>query len=166
MGTTMKRSLSIGALVGLLVSVGVVGTADATPDESQRLRGVGGRSFEVMVTVTEVDAGVLGGFGFTVGEEFPNCYTFEADEAQTWRDPRFPGLGTWEQLSTGAATAYTVTASGTVFGFELELAQEGSIRPVPAGTLALAAEATVTSMVGDRVTAESVGREVDSCPVG
>ena len=99
----MKRNVLPTAFVLALISVGFIGPAAATPDESQRLRGLGGRTFAVNVYDVFNDV------------YFDNCYTFYAD--CTWDDPLFPALGSWSQDSNGARTGYT----GIAFAEDLDI---------------------------------------------
>lgn len=153
----MRRTLGIGALAGLVASVAAGGTAGATPDGSQLLRGLGDRSFAVEVTVTE---SVDGGFGYEEGTVFENCYSFGADG--TFVDPLFPSAGSWEQHSNGAKTSYTAFASVDV-GFTVDFEQHGTVRPVPSSTLRLEADTHVTSSIGVSASFHSVGMAVDAC---
>ena len=85
-----KAHLSIIiTLVATLGAIGIVESVGATPDGSQRLRGMAGRVFlvevEVVSTVIPDDTG-------PEGTVFPNCYFF--DNGGVWEDPLFPVLGT------------------------------------------------------------------------
>ena len=155
----MKRNKLLTFIVLALVGVGFIGPVAATPDESQRLRGLGGRVFAV--NVYDVFAGVY----------FPNCYTFYEDG--TWDDPLFPELGSWSQDSNGAKTSYTGTAYaedldiGAPFLINVLLEQAGMVTPAGGmGNLQLWAFTEVFSdelggLIGQF---ESVGYEVDECP--
>ncbi|MGB5470824.1 MAG: hypothetical protein WBM64_10455 [Woeseiaceae bacterium] len=125
-----------------LVSIGFIGSVWATPDESQRLRGLGGRTFAVMVT------------DLVSGEApFANCYTFNEDGS--WDDPEFlpgnPVSGTWVQDSTGAKTGYTATAIAPIGGgLAVLLTQVGTVTPAKGGgTLQLDAHNTVDIVLVD-----------------
>ena len=107
---------------------GLIETAGATPDDSQRLRGLGGRTFAVHVT------------NLGTGEEFQNCYVFEKDG--TWIDPPFPVPGTWVQHTNGASTTYTAEAYFEFLPFvSALLIQEGKVTPA-GGKAVLQFEAT------------------------
>ena len=155
----MKNKLYLTIIITLIAAIGIVETVGATPDGSQRLRGLGGRVFLVEV---EVVASVLA--ELPVGTVFPNCYFFEADG--TWLDPAFPNPetpvpGTWMQHSNGAKTTYTASADAGIL-----LWQEGTITPAH-GTGVLQLEAFSTVFFGDFALADfvSVGSEVDECPL-
>ena len=149
-------------LLVALLACGLVATsavvASAEPDQSQRLRGLGGRDFAVHVTGTLEGAPAA----------FGNCYTFAA--GGTWIDPLFPAPGSWGQHSVGVATAYTGTASASLApGITLYIVQEGEITPAGgSGVLQLVAHnvvfVTVAGM-GDIPIGEltSVGYETGSC---
>ena len=133
----IKSRLTI--IIALITSFGVIGfveTVAADPEESQRLRGLGGRTFAVVVT------------NLTTGElPFENCYTFNEDGS--WDDPEFlpgsPVPGTWVQNSTGAKTTYTATAIAPIGGpYAVLLTQVGTVTPANgSGTLQLDAHNTV-----------------------
>jgi hypothetical protein len=155
----MKNKLYLTIIITLIAAVGFVETVGATPDGSQRLRGLGGRVFLVEV---EVLASVLE--ELPVGMKFPNCYFFEADG--TWVDPSFPNPvtpvpGTWIQHSNGAKTTYTASAEVGIV-----LWQEGMITPAH-GKGVLQLEAYSSVLFGDFSVADlvSVGSEVDECPL-
>ena len=155
----MKKTTFFAAVLGVAVSLGIVGLAVADPDGSQRLRGLGDRVFLVEV---EVVASVLE--ELPVGTVFPNCYFFEADG--TWVDPAFPNPetpvpGTWTQHSNGAKTTYSASADAGIV-----LWQEGTVTPAKGGGV-LQLEAFSTLWFGDFALAEfvSVGSEVDECPL-
>lgn len=146
----------------LLATSGLVGLAEkagATPKESQRLRGLGGRTFAVHVT------------NLGTGEEFANCYVFEEDG--TWIDPPFPVPGTWVQHKNGASTTYTAEA---YFEFlpvvSVLLIQEGKVTPAGGkGVLQLEATTRVTGFFVDEQGQEveiddtflSVGMQDNTC---
>ena len=133
----IKLYLAIAVLISVTFGVGVfVETAGATPDDSQRLRGLGGRAFEVMV------------IQLPDGQPSPNCYYFEEDG--TWFDPPFGVPGTWVQHSNGASTTYTARARLVVeeFGIDLVLIQEGAVTPARGrGILQLEATTRVTGLL-------------------
>ena len=155
----MKNKLILTIIITLIVAIGFVETVGATPDGSQRLRGLGGRVFLVEVEVVASFIEEL-----PVGMVFPNCYFFEADG--TWVDPAFPNPetpvpGTWTQHSNGTKTTYTASAEVGIV-----LYQEGMITPAKgAGVLQLEAFSSV--FFGDFSLADfvSVGSEVDECPL-
>ena len=135
----MRTKRILTGAICLVFSFGMIGAAMAVPDGSQRLRGLGGRVFQVDVN------------NLTTGDMFPNCYGFNSDGS--WDDPLFlpgnPVPGTWVQHSNGARTTYTAEAEAELvipgFGTLLiELVQEGSVTPARGkGTLQLYAETTV-----------------------
>jgi hypothetical protein len=135
----MKSKLYLTITIAIIAALGVmgfVGTVGATPDESQRLRGLAGRTFAVVVT------------NLTTGEEpFENCYSFNEDGS--WDDPLFlpeaPIPGTWVQHSTGANSTYTATALASLGGgVAALLTQTGTVTPANgSGTLQLDAHNTV-----------------------
>ncbi len=140
-----KTLATILAAAGL--TAGIATPAAAAPSDSQRLRGMGDRSFAVSVSLQD---------GTTL---FPNCYTFRADGA--WIDPLAPA-GTWEQHSVGASTTYTASAA-TPLG---DIVQHGTVTPKwGSGVLQLRASTVIPAgIVGaNEVTVVSVGSEVDSC---
>jgi len=132
---------------------GIVETAMAAPDGSQRLRGLGDRVFLVNVEVVADP----GGF-FPPGFVFPNCYFFNADGA--WVDPGFPVPGTWAQDSVGASTGYSATADA---GGGLVLVQDGVVTPAEGrGVLQITAYSTADLLGLEFL---SVGFEVEECPL-
>jgi len=158
----MNNKTLIAAVTGLIINLGIAGSASADPDESQRLRGLGGRVF--LVEVHDLYEDVF----------FPNCYTFYADG--TWDDPAFPVLGAWNQDSVGAKTSYTADALAEDFDIgilvDLLLEQVGQVTPARgSGTLQLTAYSKAIFVdfmgEGDLVIGEfvSVGHEVDECPL-
>jgi len=150
----MTIALGLSAAIGIF---GIVDTLEASPEGSQRLRGLGDRVFAVHVTELTGNVGPW---------EFDNCYFFEADG--TWIDPGFlaPDFiipGTWNQDSTGARTSYSASAEFPDLGYRLD--QEGMVTPADgAGTLQF--EAYSTFFVNGEAFLEflSVGNEVDECP--
>lgn len=158
----MRIRAFLTAVISLIINFGMVGSASADPDESQRLRGLGGRVF--LVEVHDLYADVF----------FDNCYTFYADG--TWDDPGFPVLGDWNQDSVGAKTSYFADALAEDFDIgivvDLLLEQVGQVTPARGnGTLQLTAysQAIFVDFMGegDLVVGEfvSVGYEVDECPL-
>jgi hypothetical protein len=154
----MKR-MFVGFLVfGVIAATATVAAAE--PDDSQRLRGLGGRDFAVHVT------GILEGNELA----FDNCYTFESNGV--WLDPLFAAPGTWVQHSVGTATAYTGSASAPVLpGITVHIVQEGEVTPAQGGgVLQLIAHNVIFLTVegyGEIPLGEltSVGHETDSCAV-
>lgn len=157
----MRSKVYVTVIITLIIAIGLVETVGATPDGSQRLRGLGGRVFLVEVeVVSAVDCCGLPPVGFV----FSNCYFFEPDG--TWVDPAFPRpgdvvAGQWMQHSNGARTAYTASVDAGVV-----LLQDGTVTPAH-GRGVLQLEAFTTVLFGDSVLAEfwSVGMEVDECPL-
>ena len=146
-------------VAGLVLAIGVfgaVGPVMATPDESQRLRGLEGRIFEVQVQ------------NLTTGDPpFKNCYIFL--DGGTWIDPGFPVPGSWVQHTNGASTTYT----GEAF-FEIPdvisvlLVQEGAVTPAQgSGILQLEAISRATGYLPGPVEIDweflSVGFQNDDC---
>ena len=129
----------------------------ATPDESQRLRGLGGRVFLVDVEVLTA----IPGLPFEAGDHFPNCYVFKAGGGSgDWEETGAPTAGTWEQHSKGAKTSYTVAASA---GPPVVLNQTGTVTPAGGGgVLQLVADSTAEIPgVVTLGTFLSVGSEID-----
>jgi hypothetical protein len=117
----MKTKAILASIVSLVLGLGMFATAGADPDESQRLRGLGGRTFAVVVTDL-----------WSADPPFENCYTFNEDGS--WDDPLFlPGFpvpGTWVQDSTGAATTYTAVSIFPIGGgLAVQLTQVGTVTP-------------------------------------
>lgn len=125
--------------VGLVFAIGIfgaVGPLMAAPDESQRLRGLEGRVFEVVVQ------------NLTTGEPpFQNCYRFLEDGL--WIDPLFPVPGTYVQHTNGASTTYTGEALWEITGvLSLLLVQEGIVTPAHgSGVLQLEAISRATGFI-------------------
>lgn len=163
MKSKVKLTITI-ALIATFGGVGIVETVGATPDGSQRLRGLGDRVFFVEV------------YDLFEGTSFDNCYFFLPDG--TWIDPPFPAPGTWSQNSNGAKTSYVagaialdfdIGAPGNPFLVTLLLNQQGTVTPAGGkGTLQLWAFSQVIipdfdiGVVGEFI---SVGYEVDECPI-
>jgi hypothetical protein len=127
---------AVAALVFAIFTIGAVESLLATPDGSQRLRGLEGRTFEVMV-MQFLDGELIG--------TFKNCYAFQADGV--WNDPLFPVPGSWEQHTNGASTTYSGEAYYIDDDLEAILLQEGSVTPAEgSGVLQLQAtsEAVIT----------------------
>ena len=161
----MQNKANMTILLGLIAAISIfeiVGTLEANPEGSQRLRGLEGRVFAVNVYDVFID------------EYFDNCYTFNADG--TWVDPLFPALGNWNQDSNGAKTSYTGTAfaedldfgaPGEPFLVNILLEQQGMVTPARGrGNLQLYAfsEAFSDELGGLIGQFESVGHEVEECP--
>ena len=135
-------------------------TAQADPNDSQRLRGLGGRSFIVQVVVT---ASVVG--PFPVGAEFENCYSFNADG--TFADEKYSLLfgpvaaGNWAQDSNGAETAYSASVAGA--GGAL-LVQNGIVTPAHgSGVLQLSAQSEVLVGATQLIAVTASGHQAPSC---
>lgn len=155
----MKSYTSIVAF--LVFAIGTIGSAGplmAGPDGSQKLRGLGGRTFEVMVKE------------LPDGEWEHNCYIFNGDGE--WIDPPFAALGgqgTWVQHSVGASTAYNAVATGaTLDVFDLTLMQEGLVTPARGGgVLQLQATSHATLYIDGveivQIEFLSVGFQNDDC---
>jgi hypothetical protein len=140
-----KTPVAILAAAGL--TAGIASVASAAPADSQRLRGMGDRSFAVAVSLED-------GTPITT-----NCYTFEADG--TWIDPLAP-TGSWEQHRVGARTSYTASAP-TPLG---DIVQHGTVTPQHGdGVLQLKATTVIPAglVAPVEVTVVSVGAEVESC---
>ena len=158
----IKGNLTIiSALIATLGVIGLVETVGADPEESQRLRGLGGRTFAIQVTNLTAQ---------TPPEH--NCYTFNEDGS--WIDYRFllgfPIPGTWAQDSVGASTSYTATAQAPLQFVTIDLIQNGTVTPaLGMGTLQLEAmsNAKVVSNIDGTVLVEadfhSVGYEDSEC---
>lgn len=161
----MRKTIYAALTTVLFITIGIIGVAEtvgATPDGSQRLRGLADRVFviegEYLFTAD--------GLGLPpVGTKFDNCYYFNDGN---WVDPLFlEGFivpGQWIQYSNGAKTNYTATAEVNV-GFLISLVQDGTVTPAKGkGTLQLEAFSTV--LFDEDVIAEvlSIGYEVDECP--
>lgn len=151
------------------MSLGTAASAIADPDESQRLRGLGGRVFFVVVQDLFAEPG-------SEGEFFDNCYIFNEDG--NWDDPLFPVPGTWDQGSVGAKTGYTASALvedldlGDGLIVDVLLEQTGKVTPARGkGNLQLTAfsQAFFVDFMGgdDLLVGEFVsnGYEVDECPL-
>src|SRR6056297_2406710 len=143
----MRTSRLLALAVTTAVLGSTAGAVHAAPSESQRLRGMEGRSFAVEV------------FELSAPEAtFPNCYTFDGDD---WIDPLLPAAGTWEQHSVGATTAYTASFGPVV--------QSGTVSPAEGrGVLQLHAVTEVPEGIfgpdAPALTFVSTGYEVDKCP--
>ena len=156
----MKVTHCIIATMGLF---SFAASAVADPEDSQKLRGLGGRSFAVEVTDLMQIPGP--------NNPFQNCYTFNADGS--WDDPLFPVPGVWNQDSTGAATSYTATAILPIGGgAAVLLTQVGTVTPANGrGTLQLDAFNTVDIVLESDpeavlqaiTTLISVGAQDDTC---
>ena len=170
MGNVPKKENDMkvtACFIATMVLLGLTSSAVADPEDSQRLRGLGGRSFAVEVTDLMIPLGP--------GNPFTNCYTFNPDGS--WDDPLFlPGApvpGTWNQDSTGAATSYTATAIAPIGGgLAVLLTQVGTVTPANgAGTLQLDAFNTVDIVLENDpeivvfplTTLTSVGAQDDTC---
>ncbi len=151
----MRRRTKLGVAIALTVAIGMFGFVDtlqATPKESQRLRGLGDRLFLVHVTLTENR--IPESFPFPVGTTFLNCYIFTADtdaDGNNWFETAFPEtVGFWAQDTNGAKTSYHVEAGAVL--------QDGWVTPARGkGVLQLEAISTV----GPVLEFLSVGEEID-----
>lgn len=159
MRSQMRKKAFITAISGMIISASIVGSAVATPGDSQRLRGLGDRVFFVTVTLTEDRLGI----GLPIGTTFPNCYIFstEADEdGNNWFETAFPTKGAWTQDSNGAKTGYGVVGLGFL--------QLGQVTPARGkGVLQLVAESFIDEIPGGPAELEflSVGEEIDESEV-
>ena len=144
----MKKNLKIIiTTVSTLAIIGMVGTSWATPDGSQRLRGLGDRVFLVTAELTVDRLGI----GLPIGTTFPNCYIFNAQadiDGYNWFESAFPDVkGTWAQDSNGAKTSYAVEASNSVSGDQIT--QWGHVTPARGkGVLQLEADSFVDIIPG------------------
>jgi hypothetical protein len=130
---------------------------------SQRLRGLGGRTFQVHVT------GTLG----PRSVDYTSCYTFFDDGS--WIDPRLPipggaVLGSWSTRSNGAKTNYVATVragQGDIVSTRVD--QTGKVSPKGGkGVLQLSAVSEMFLVVrgADEVklgTLQAVGAENPNC---
>jgi hypothetical protein len=160
----MKNKNVLGLVLASITAIsffGIVGTLEAKPSESQRLRGLGDRVFLVTVTLTKD----LIGIGLPIGTSFPNCYVFAADDDEggnNWFETAFPTKGMWAQDSNGAKTSYTAeNAEGFL--------QLGLVTPAGGkGVLQLVAKSFVDAVPGgDPAELEflSVGAEIDESEI-
>ena len=157
-------NLHTSVVAGLIFSVGMFGAVEpllATPDGSQRLRGMGDRVFLVTAELTADRLGI----GLPIGTTFPNCYIFVAEpdaEGYNWFESAFPEVkGIWAQDSNGAKTSYVVEA---INGPDV-LGQWGQVTPARGtGVLQLVADSFVDIIPGGPAELEffSVGEEIDS----
>lgn len=153
----VKRNRIAAGLAAVTCILGMMGTLNAAPEGSQRLRGLGDRVFAVHVVELTGNIGPL---------EFDNCYFFLANG--TWIDPGFlaPDFivpGTWGQYSTGAKTSYGASAEFADLGYRLE--QEGNVTPARGkGTLQLEAVSTFFVEGAPFLEFLSIGEEVEACP--
>ena len=155
---TRAKTCLVASLIAFATFFSVVEMAQAEPDESQRLRGLGGRVF--LVVVQQV-AGVP-----LEPEPYENCYVFDDDGFwyESGASPNAGGqsAGFWIQDSIGASTTYRlVDALGNGF---LPVSQVGYVTPANGGgTLQLVADTTVDlSILGAGfVEFLAVGFEID-----
>ena len=150
--------------IGMIGITGINVTTWATPDESQRLRGLGDRVFLVTAELTADRLGI----GLPIGTTFPNCYIFSAEadaEGNNWFESAFPEVkGTWAQDSNGAKTSYAVSALGGIGA----ISQWGQVTPARGkGVLQFEADSFVDIIPGDPAELEfySVGEEIDASEV-
>lgn len=146
------------ALITATSMIGLVETVGATPEDSQRLRGLAGRVFLVDVDVV-ID-------GITV-DSFVNCYFFEPEGV--WFETGGTPLGEWVQHSNGASTTYSVIADTGTVG---RLLQDGHVSPAGGkGVLQLEAVSTLPDLVLPfDLKFISIGAEIDEslvylCPI-
>ena len=132
----MRNKAYLALLIAMVTAGGVIGlveTVGATPNDSQRLRGLGERVFLVDVDVV-IDEMVV--------ESFVNCYFFDADGV--WYETGGTPLGTWVQHSNGASTTYSVVADTGEVG---RLLQDGQVSPAGGkGVLQLEAVSTLPDL--------------------
>lgn len=157
----MRNKAYLALLIALVTASGVFGlveTVGATPNDSQRLRGLGGRVFLVDVDVV-VD-------GIAV-DSFANCYFFDPDGV--WYETGGTPLGTWAQHSNGASTTYSVVADTGTVG---RLLQDGQVSPARGkGVLQLEAVSTLPDLeLPFDLKFISIGAEIDEslvylCPI-
>lgn len=161
----MNKKASIAGLIVAISTFGVTGlveTAGAAPDESQRLRGLGDRVFQVSVELTVDPFGIFASlFGVPVGTTFPNCYIFAAEpdaDGNNWFESAFPTVGTWTQYSVGATTDYVVDLG--------DLIQEGRITPARGkGVLQLEATTSIAGVLEFHSVGEEIfGSAIADCP--
>lgn len=157
----MRTKIYSAFLLALVTAGGIIGlveTVGATPEDSQRLRGLGARVFlvDVDVVVNEV-----------VVESFVNCYFFEPDGV--WFETGGTPLGNWVQHSNGASTTYSVVADTGTVG---RLLQDGKVTPAHGkGVLQLEAVSTLPDLVLPfDLKFISIGAEIDEsmvnlCPI-
>src|SRR6056297_585527 len=137
----MRTSRFFALAVTTAVLGSTAGAVHAAPSESQRLRGMEGRSFEVDVYV---------GDALFIED---NCYTFDDDGVWIDQFALLMGIeaGTWEQSRVGASTSYTANAG--------PIQQHGTVTPAGgSGVLQLRSESDV-----DGLKLISTGYEVPSC---
>ncbi|MDH3408445.1 MAG: hypothetical protein OEN51_03650 [Gammaproteobacteria bacterium] len=157
----MRTKAYLAILIALVTAGGVIGlveTVGATPNDSQRLRGLAGRVFLVDVDVV-VDGAVVDGF--------VNCYFF--DPNGVWYETGGTPLGTWVQHSNGASTTYSVIADTGEVG---RLLQDGQVSPARGkGVLQLEAVSTLPDLeLPFDLKFISIGAEIDEsevylCPI-
>jgi hypothetical protein len=159
----MRTKAYLAILIALVTAGGVIGlveTVGATPNESQRLRGLAERVFLVDVDVV-IDGAVIDELGFV------NCYFFDPDGV--WYETGGSPLGTWVQHSNGASTTYSVIADTGDAG---RLLQDGQVSPARGkGVLQLEAVSTLPNLVLPfDLRFISIGAEIDEsevylCPI-
>ena len=157
----MRTKVYLPLLIALVTAggmIGLVGTVGATPNESQRLRGLAERVFLVDVDVV-VDGMVV--------DEFVNCYFFQPNGV--WFETGGTPLGTWVQHSNGASTTYSVIADTGTVG---RLLQDGQVSPARGkGILQLEAVSTLPDLeLPFDLKFISIGAEIDEslvhlCPI-
>ena len=120
--------LAIGVIAAFIATPSVVA---AEPSESQHLRGLGDRVFQVHVVGWAYEPVNFQRVEF----EFDTCLVFQSDGTYinpAFPDPAFPIPGTWTQQSVGASTPFTSTIEFDVGGgFVLTSNEAGEVRPGP-----------------------------------
>ena len=129
---------------------------EASPSESQRLRGLEGRTFAVHTEVIDVP---------NIPPVFDNCYTFGADG--TFINPLFPDFdttevvpGTLSQQSTGARTTFVAEVPlGPVL-----LRTEGTVTPAQGGGVLQITAVSEVFVAGSSIgTTVEAGAESTDC---
>ena len=156
------------ALIGVVLSLGIVVSVTAKPDNSKPLSGLEGRIFaveaEIVYTLSPGDTG-------EVGSTFNNCYYF--NEEGEWVDPLFPDPsgnfvvpGVWVQHTELPKIIYTATVPIASEG--LLLIQNGAVNPSrgKARQRLTAYTSLFVEGVGLFVEVVSRGRSVEECPYG
>ena len=171
MRNTMKSIVNRAATAGVIIMMGIVGSAWSGDSSAQGPNfNVGGNIFAIEGEYLFVIDFLEPVFGVTEGDTFDNCYYFNADgvadevSSGEWIDPLFPGpAGAWVQHTNGPILRYTALADD---GAGLALAQNGTVKP-GRGKRARELEgySTVT-ITGLGVVAEIVSRgyAVEECP--
>ncbi len=105
----MRIKACCAAIMGFIVSFGIVASAGAKSDRTEPLSDLGGLVFAVEAKIL-----VSNDPSIPVGLTFDNCYTFNEDGS--WEDPLFPGPGLedaipgiWIQHTERPKIVYTAT---------------------------------------------------------